>query len=62
MVSAVMQRYAISVVESLQDMKYIRRIGARRVGKAWRSRRCESNFQGGKTGADEKMDLPEGRS
>ena len=36
--------------------------GARRVSKTWRSRECESDLQGGKTGGDQKMDLPESRS
>ena len=34
---------------------------ARRVGKTWRARECESDLQGGKTGRGKK-DLPEGRS
>jgi hypothetical protein len=35
---------------------------ARRVGKTWRTRECGSNFQVGKTGGDQKLDLPGGRS
>jgi len=29
-----------------------------RAGKTWRSREIESNFQGGKTGGDEKGTCP----